>query len=309
MRDSHSVSGGTIPGAAGQPAFTLERRDPSPIPIMIAVPHAGRIYPPHLVEGMRSPGEAALKLEDRYVDLLARAVAQETGAALLIAHAPRAMIDLNRSVEEMDWDMLRKGPSPGRRVGRVGRRARSGLGLVPRRLPGIGELWKARIEEADLDSRIEGIHRPYHQAIEDCLGQLRTRWGAALLIDLHSMPPLAPRAPGDRAPEFVIGDRFGAACDGALCAAAFDELALQRRHVAHNRPYAGGYVLDRHAAPARGLHAVQIEICRSIYLDSRLAEPAEDRVGVIASVTALVRRLAGEVAALGRSNQLPMAAE
>ncbi|MBS1239591.1 MAG: N-formylglutamate amidohydrolase, partial [Proteobacteria bacterium] len=237
------------------------------------------------------------------------AVARETGAALLVAHAPRAMIDLNRAVEEMDWDMLRKGPPPGRRGGRVGRRARSGLGLVPRRLPGLGELWKVRIEESDLDARIEGVHVPYHQAIEDSMGQLRARWGAALLIDMHSMPPLSPRGPGERAPEFVLGDRFGATCDGALCAAAFDELNLQHRHAAHNRPYAGGYALDRHAAPERGLHALQLEICRTTYLDQRLAEPVDERGAITGAMIALVRRLADEVAALGRASQLPQAAE
>lgn len=308
-RDSRTAKGGAIPGASGQPAFTLTWTEPSPIPILIAVPHAGRVYPPNLVERMRSPGDAALKLEDRYVDLLASAVARETGAALLVAHAPRAMIDLNRAIEEMDWEMLRKGPPPGRRVGRVGRRARSGLGLVPRRLPGIGELWKARIEESELEARIDGIHKPYHDAIEDCLRQIKARWGAALLIDFHSMPPLSPRGPGEPTPDFVLGDRFGASCDGVLCAAAFDELGAQRRYAAHNRPYAGGYVLDRHAAPERGLHAMQIEICRSTYLDLRMAEPTADRALVTSAMVALVRRLAGEVAALGRAHQLPQAAE
>lgn len=308
-RDSQSLKGGLIPGSAGQPAFTLVRREPSPIPILIAVPHAGRLYPPGLVERMRSPGEAALKLEDRFVDLLAGVVAKETGAALLVAHAPRAMIDLNRAPEEMDWDMLAKGPPPGRRGLRVARRARSGLGLVPRRLPGLGELWKGRIEESELEARLGGIHRPYHDAIADCLAVLRARWGAALLLDLHSMPPLAPRGPGDATPEFVLGDRFGATCDGSLCAAAFDEFNAQRRQAAHNRPYAGGYVLDRHAAPDCGLHAIQLEVCRSTYLDARMAEPAEGLEGTAATVIALVRRLAGEVAALGRANQLPLAAE
>ena len=309
MRESHMVKGGTIPGAPGQAAYSLSRCEPSPIPVLIAVPHAGRSYPANLVERMRSPAEAALKLEDRYVDLLAGTVARETGAALLVAHAPRAMIDLNRAVEEMDWDMLRKGAPPGRSEQRVGRRARSGLGLVPRRLPGIGELWKQRIEESDLEARIEGVHSPYHQSLADSLKQLRTRWGAALLLDMHSMPPLGPRSSGEPAPDFVIGDRFGATCDGALCAAAFDEFSIQRRRAAHNRPYAGGYVLDRHGAPELGLHAMQLEICRSTYLDSRLAEPGPQLDEITETLVALVRRLAGEVAALGRSSQLPLAAE
>jgi len=301
--------GGAIPGLAGQAAFSLTRREPSPIPVLIAAPHAGRAYPPFLVERLRHPGEAVLRLEDRYVDLLASRVAEETGAALLVAHAPRAMIDLNRAVDEMDWEMMASGVPSGRSAGRVGRRARSGLGLVPRRLPGLGELWRQRIEEGDFEARVTGIHEPYHRALGEALVALRNRWGAALLIDMHSMPPLAPRSPGEPAAQFVVGDRFGSSCDGSLCAAAFDELALHGCPAAHNRPYAGGYVLDRHAAPLRGVHAIQMEICRSTYLDARMAEPTEGIDGVVAVMAALVRRLAAEVASLGGAGQLPQAAE
>lgn len=309
-RESAGLKGGAIPGLAGQAAFTLTRREPSLVPVLIAVPHAGRLYPPELLGRMRRPGETALRLEDRYVDLLASAVARETGAALLLAHAPRAMIDLNRAPGEMDWDMLRFGAPPGCRGERMSRRARSGLGLVPRRLPGMGELWRRPLEERDLEARLEGVHRPYHTAISDNLGRIRARWGAALLVDMHSMPPLSPHMPGEPAPEIVLGDRFGATCEGALCAAAFDELNRQRLIAAHNRPYAGGYVLERHAAPEQGIHALQVEICRSTYLDERLAEPAEDTMAaIILSLTALVRRLADETAALGRGAQFPQAAE
>ena len=135
---------------------------------------------------------------------------------------------------------------------------------------------------------------------------LRDRWGAALLIDLHSMPPLGPKRGADAAPDFVIGDRFGASCDGSLSAAALDHLAQAGCRAAHNRPYAGGYVLDRHAVPARGVHAMQVEICRSAYLDSRLREPGPGLAGVARVLTGLVRRMAEELAA-GR--RLPQAAE
>jgi N-formylglutamate amidohydrolase len=309
QRDSFASKGGEIPGAAGQSAFTLTRPDPSPIPIIIAAPHAGRNYPPGVVESMRNPSHSALKLEDRFVDLVAAAVARETGAALLIAHAPRAMIDLNRAEDEMDWDMLLHGPPPGRSNSHIARRARGGLGLVPRRLPDIGEIWNRRIEESELSARIENIHRPYHCALADCMDHLRARWGAALLIDMHSMPPLSPRITGESPPRFVIGDRFGATCDGTLCAAAFDEFTRLHQRAAHNRPYAGGYVLNRHSSPGRGLHAVQLEICRTSYLDSRLAEPGPGLERISEILSSLVRRMAAEVAALGRLGQLPQAAE
>jgi len=306
LRDSRGTRGGIIPGTAAQPAFTLAQREPAPVPILIAVPHAGRAYPAGLAALMRNQAAASLRLEDRFADLVAEAVARETGAALLIAHAPRAMIDLNRAPDDVDWDMVAGGaPEPRARLS-AGRRARSGLGLVPRRLPGLGELWKRRLTAEELAARVEQVHRPYHAALSAGLEALRDRWGAALLIDLHSMPPLGPKRGADAAPDFVVGDRFGASCDAALSSAAFDHFAQAGRRAAHNRPYAGGYVLDRHAAPARGLHALQVEICRSAYLDAQLQEPGAGLAAVVRVMAGLVRRLAEELAA---SRSLPQAAE
>jgi N-formylglutamate amidohydrolase len=298
--DSPPFRGGQIPGGAGAHAFSLAGADPSPIPVLIAVPHAGRAYPGSLLERMRNPGFAALRLEDRYVDKLAEQVARATGAMLLTAQAPRAMIDLNRACDDIDWDMF------GRRApGDVGSytpgRARSGLGLIPRRLPGLGELWKRRHDETELDARIAGIHQPYHETLASALAGLRDRWGAALLLDLHSMPPLTLRG-GQPAPEFVLGDRFGVTCHGSLVGSAFTYFATMRRAAAHNRPYAGGYVLERHGAPHEGLHALQLEVDRSSYLDSRLAEPGRGFAAMAGLLTGLVRQLAGDVAALGQLN-------
>ncbi|MBC2666477.1 N-formylglutamate amidohydrolase [Novosphingobium flavum] len=296
--DSAWVEGGEVPGLPGAAAFVLSRGEPSAIPVLIAVPHAGRLYPPALVERMRNPGFAALRLEDRYVDRLARGVAAATGAGLLIAQAPRAMIDLNRATDDVDWDMfIHAEGTPPEALPTPGRRALSGLGLIPRRLPGIGEVWKRRHDRSELDARIAGIHEPYHAALAEALDDLRDRWGAALLLDLHSMPPLALR--GAPPPEFVVGDRFGATCSGAVIASAFAWFAENRRIAAHNRPYAGGYVLERHARPRRQVHALQLEIDRARYLDSRLAEPGPGFAGMIELLAGLVRRLAVEVATLG----------
>ena len=302
--DSHRSVGGNIPGSSGLHAFTLSGPEPSPIPVLIAVPHAGRSYPGSLLERMRNPGFAALRLEDRYVDQLAENVAAATGATLLIAHAPRAMIDLNRAADDIDWEMFGCGGPPDVGSYTPGRRARSGLGLIPRRLPGLGELWKRRHDEDELAARISGIHEPYHASLAEVLADLRDRWGAALLLDLHSMPPLALRG-AQAPPEFVLGDRFGASCHGSLIGSAFAYFAEMRRGAAHNRPYAGGYVLERHAAPADGLHAMQLEIDRSSYLDSRLTEPGRGFAAIGHLLAGLVRRLAVEVAALGRLRSPP----
>jgi N-formylglutamate amidohydrolase len=296
--DSQTQRGGRIPGTPGHPAFLLTRPEPSPIPVLISVPHAGRAYPDTLLGTMRSPEVSALRLEDRYVDRIGRAVARETGAALLVAHAPRAMIDLNRAPDDIDWEMFGRGERPADATGLPSRRARSGLGLIPRRVPGIGELWNRRHREEELRARVEQVHEPYHDALSQTLAALRDRWGAALLLDLHSMPPV-PARPGLQSPEFVIGDRFGATCNGAVVASAFACLGEQGRAAAHTRPYAGGYTLERHARPSRGVHTIQLEIDRSIYLDSQLREPGEGLDASVEALVALVRRLGDAIGDLG----------
>jgi N-formylglutamate amidohydrolase len=304
--ESPGLGLGEVPGADGHPAFTLSLDRAPPLPVLIAVPHAGRIYPPELAQAMRSHATSTLRLEDRFVDLLAAQVARDTGAGLLVAHAPRAMIDLNRSPDDVDWEMISGAKPEGRARLAAGRRARSGLGLVPRRLPGLGELWRRRLTQAELAERLDRVHRPYHATLAKALEALRDRWGAVLLIDLHSMPPLGAKGGADPAPDFVVGDRFGASCDTALSAAALDHFAAAGRRAAHNRPYAGGYGLDRHAAPQRGVHALQIEVCRSAYLDAALREPGPGLASVARVLSHLVRRMAGE---LPTDRRLPQAAE
>lgn len=294
--------GGSIPQLDEVPAFELVAPEPSEIPVLIAVPHAGRRYPPALIERMRHPGHAALRLEDRLVDELGEAVAAATGASLLIAHAPRAMIDLNRAADDIDWDMVSGADhaAPAVSASSPSRRALSGLGLIPRRLPGIGELWKRRLDRADLEGRLRAVHGPYHAALSEALGRLRERWGAALLIDLHSMPTLSLRGPCP-SPAFVVGDRFGSTCAGALVASAFAWFGAAGETAAHNRPYAGGYVLERHAAPKNNIHAFQLEVDRARYLDSRLAERGAGFERMVGLLTGLVRALAREVAEMGQA--------
>lgn len=288
------------------PAFVLTVPDGLPLPVLIAVPHAGRRYPPTVTAAMRNPSWGPSRLEDRFVDLLGEGIAEATGAALLVAQTARAMIDLNRAPDDIDWSMVSDRGSRRALHSAANRRARSGLGLVPRRLPGLGEVWRHRLPARELEERIQSIHKPYHETIKVTLERLRDRWGAALLIDLHSMPPLRP--PGNGA-EFVIGDRFGASCSPMLTALTLQRLAAVQRRVAHNRPYSGGYGLDHHAAPARGIHALQIEVCRTSYLDGQLDKPGPRLPAVVRTLTQLVRSLAHEVAALGSFGALRDAAE
>ena len=298
--------GGAIPGTPGQAAFTFAGPGPSALPVLIAVPHAGRTYPRALLERMRNPATAALRLEDRHADTLAEAVAAQTGAGLLVAHAPRALVDLNRAPDDVDWEMFGLA-APERDRAPSGQRARTGLGLVPRRLPGFGELWKRRHAPDDLDRCLADVHGPWHAAVARELAALRERWGVAVLLDFHSMPPL-PASGRRRGAQVVLGDRFGASSHGALVAGAFSQLAAAGWLAAHNRPYAGGFTLQHHAAPLRGIHGLQVEIDRAIYLDSRLEEPGSGLAEVAGVLAGLVRTLADEAVRLA-SGESRLAAE
>ncbi len=300
--------GGRIPGT-NEPAFLVQATEKPECPVLIAAPHGGRNYPPQVIDRMRDPRYSQLRLEDRLIDLLAVEIARETGAPLILARAPRAMLDLNRADDDMDWTMVAEGAPADAPHSRANRRARSGLGLIPRRLSGLGEIWRSRHTQEEVNARIQHIHEPYHRAMSDSLSTIRRRWGTALLLDLHSMPPLKKRHPDDQPAEFVVGDRFGASSNGMLSATALRFLARNQRRAAHNRPYAGGYVLDRHGKPSLGIHAMQLEVCRSLYLDSRYEE-ASARMPVVAKLLAgLVRELAGELLSSAGGRDLRQAAE
>lgn len=304
-----------------QPAFVHVAPRHMPLPVLIAVPHAGRAYPAQVSAQMRDPKHSQLRLEDRRIDTVGVDVAKATGTGLLVAHAPRAMLDLNRAADDIDWGMVAKPKGfdkaafvaslaqPVRPVGSGNARARSGLGLVPRRLPGSGEIWRSHLSHVELRRRIDQIHTPYHEFLERELARIRDAWGAALLIDLHSMPPLRKREGEEQAPRIVLGDRYGVSCDGALANSAFRYLDHNGCVTAHNRPYSGGYVLDRHARPAKGIHAIQVEVCRSMYLDAAFDKTTSGAKILAKLLAGLVRILGAETAGLGSGGQMPQAAE
>ncbi|MEO1220591.1 MAG: N-formylglutamate amidohydrolase, partial [Pseudomonadota bacterium] len=161
----------------------------------------------------------------------------------------------------------------------------------------------------EIKRRIEQIHQPYHDFLDKELQRIRDAWGAALLIDLHSMPPLRRRSGEERAPRIVLGDRYGASCDSVLADHAFRYLEHHGCQTAHNRPYSGGYVLDRHARPARGIHGIQIEVCRTTYLDTAFSETTPNAKSLAQMLAGLVRVLGAETAGLASGGQVAQAAE
>ncbi|MGN6590810.1 MAG: N-formylglutamate amidohydrolase [Sphingomicrobium sp.] len=248
------------------------------LPVLLSVPHSGRDYPDWLV-AMASGGKPALTtLEDPFVDRLVWRALQR-GCGAVIARTPRAAVDCNRSEDEIDPSVV-----DGARRGRVSARARGGLGIVPARTQQHGYLWRRAISPGQLDERLTQAHRPYHSAIEAQLALLTAKFGCALLLDCHSMPP-----PPDGIPPVVFGDCRGRTADRWI---STDALAICGRlgfEAGLNDPFAGGHVIERHAQPGAGIHALQLEIDRRCYLDARLSKPGPgfDRVAALIEVLAV----------------------
>lgn len=251
-------------------------------PIVISVPHAGTLYSPALLAAARLPHGLTL-LEDRLVDLVA--VAARADETMLVQRTPRAAIDLNRSEDERD-PLVDDGALP---QAHPSAKVRSGLGLVPRRAGNSGELWRRRFTGTEIERRIARDHRPYHHALAAALMAARARFGVAVLIDVHSMPPLG----GERA-RVVLGDRFGQAAGGRLVERLEGVVRDAGHRVALNVPYAGGYILERHGHPAQGLHAVQVELDRTLYLDAGLRKPGAGFARTVALLRAMLAALADE---------------
>ena len=259
------------------------------LPVLLSVPHSGREYPQWLAANAVR-GRAGLEcLEDPLVDRLVwRAVAKGIGA--IVARAPRAAIDCNRSAEETDPVVIIDAGNHA-----VGTRARGGLGIVPSRSAPHGRLWRQPIDQAELARRIAEAHSPFHEAVGQALERLYASHGWALLIDCHSMPRRNGQA------GIVIGDRHGGSADPRLSLEAIRVARDAGWSAALNDPYAGGHIVERHGRPERGIHAIQVEIDRSCYLarDLRSPGPGFDRAA------RLIERLAFDLAeAFGASGAI-----
>jgi N-formylglutamate amidohydrolase len=273
-----------MPHDPAEPPFIRTGPEDPSSPVVLSVPHAGRAYSPALLKASRLPLHKLESLEDRLVDRLVwRAV--QAGATALVALAPRAEIDLNRDEREMDPSLVAPPLAAGKLLQSA--RTRGGLGLVPSRIAGSGAIWFNRIASAELDRRVASIHRPYHAALADLLARARARFGVAILLDCHSMPPRLPASPGEAG--VVLGDRYGTSIAPSYVAAAAAAAQAQGFTTARNHPYAGGHITARHGRPAENIHALQIEIDRSLYLapDLRAPGPGFDRTArMLAAVAA-----------------------
>lgn len=240
------------------------------IPAVVGVPHAGRQYPRDFVEQSRLSAHALRRSEDAFVDLLAAEV-PGLGVPLLLAQFPRAYLDVNREPYELDPRMF-EGRLPAF-VNTRSMRVAGGLGTIPRIVGDGQDIYARRLPAAEATNRIERFYKPYHAGLRGLLAQTRRHFGQCVLIDLHSMPSSGLERDSGARPDIILGDRFGTSAHAAIVDEAEAALRQAGFSVSRNRPYAGGYITEHYGQPRSQVHALQIEINRSLYMNETTIEP------------------------------------
>ncbi len=233
------------------------------VPFVFNSPHSGRTYPQPFLSESQLDALEIRRSEDYFVDELFGAAAG-LGAPLLAANFPRAFVDVNREPYELDPRMF-DGPVPAF-VNSSSLRVAGGLGTIPRLVAENMEIYGRPMPLRDALRRIDALYRPYHDELRGLLVKTHSLFGYGVLIDCHSMPANAQAGSRNR-PDFVIGDRYGTSASEELSQLTIEILQDLGYSVSRNKPYAGGFITEHYGRPGRGLHALQIEVNRGLYVD------------------------------------------
>jgi N-formylglutamate deformylase len=259
------------------------------VPLLYDSPHSGREYPPDF--GAAAPLEQLRRAEDAHVDGLIDA-APAHGVTVLLALVPRCYIDLNRAADDVDPEMLEDpGPDWSPTV-----KSERGLGLIRKLVMPGQPVYDRQLTRREVRDRIERVYLPYHDALRRLADGLLARHGRVWHVNWHSMKSvgnaMTPDGPDAVRPDFVVGDLNGTSADAAFTDTAAGLLRELRFTVAVNQPYAGGRIVRVLGDPAAGVHSIQIEINRRLYLDEPHAVKSDRFLGMRADLDRFTRRLA-----------------
>ncbi len=220
------------------------------VPLLVSIPHLGTTIPPELRDGY-VPRALDVEDADWHLDRL-YAFAREIGASVLMPTVARYVIDLNRPPD--DTPMY-----PGA----------SNTELCPTRFFNGDPLYREgrAPDVAERERRRDAYWQPYHAALAAELERLKAVHGFALLWDAHSIRSEIPWLFDGRLPDLNIGTAAGASADPRIADAVVQACAgVPGVSSVLNGRFKGGYITRRYGRPAEHVHAVQLEMCQSTYM-------------------------------------------
>jgi N-formylglutamate amidohydrolase len=258
-------------------------------PIIFNSPHSGSVYPHEFLNASRIDLGALRRSEDSFMDELIGGLS-DRGFPVVRVNFPRSYVDVNREPYELDPRMF-SGRLPSFANTRSMRVA-GGLGTIPRVVGDGQEIYRERLAVDDALARIEALYKPYHRALRRLINKAHQAFGMMVVVDCHSMPSIGVSRDEPRRPDVVIGDRYGTSCAALLPDRVEETMGRLGYSVGRNKPYAGGFITEHYGNPASGLHTIQLELNRAIYMDERRRERGPRFAQVIADFASLADALA-----------------
>ncbi|WP_234854804.1 N-formylglutamate amidohydrolase [Paracoccus everestensis] len=263
----------------------IDRPDRWASGVIFGSPHSGRAYPDWFLEGTKLPPETLRSSEDAFVDRLI-ACAPSFGAVTIRAQVPRAIVDLNRAPDEIDPLVVRGVPRHP-----LNQRTLAGLGVIPRVVSQGRAILERPIDRAEAERRIDAYWRPYHQALASLIAEARSRFGQAILIDMHSMPHDALNHLHGARPDMVLGNRHGLSAAAHVSDAIVTAIEAEGWRIRRNSPFAGAYICSAYGRPGANVHVVQLEIDRALYMDEKAIVPHDGFDDVAVRMARVIRKL------------------
>jgi N-formylglutamate amidohydrolase len=271
------------------PSFEIVEPATWRAPIIFNSPHSGSVYPAEFLTASRIELPALRRSEDSFMDELIGGLS-ERGFPIVRVNFPRSYVDVNREPYELDPRMF---------IGRLpsfantrSMRVAGGLGTIPRVVGDGQEIYRERLSVEDALARIEAFYKPYHRALRRLINKAHQAFGMVVVVDCHSMPSIGVSRDEPRRPDVVIGDRYGTSCAPMLPDMVEQSMTGLGYSVGRNKPYAGGFITEHYGNPASGLHAIQLELNRAIYMDERRRERGPRFSQVTEDFAALAEALA-----------------
>ena len=275
-------------------SILVERPQQPTLPLVVSSPHSGRNYSKEFIASSVLTPLRLRSSEDSFVEEIF-GNAPNLGASFIKALFPRVFVDVNREPFELDPTMF-SGPLPDYATIQNSRIS-AGLGTIARVVSNGEQVYTKKLDYSEIENRINYFYQPYHQALETLIEETKKKFGYCILLDCHSMPSgsTGPRGSSKlkitRHVDIVLGDCHGTSCHPTIIGFAAEFLSDLGFTVRRNTPFAGGFITRNYGKPREGVHSLQIELNRGLYMDEYRIERLEGIVPLTNDMTNLVKEL------------------
>lgn len=241
--------------------FNIIEPTASQVPIIISSPHSGTFFPEEVASQLYPEYVANPDDTDWFIHQLYD-FAPSMGIKMITANYSRWVIDLNRDPES----------APLYNDGRVI------TGLVPSTNFNGDPLYKSEApDRQEIQRRLEAYYLPYHRKVEELIAETKAKFGKALLFDAHSIRKVVLGIRKEAFPDLILGDNDGESASEEVIDAAYAALGTSGKDLQHNYPFKGGHITRSFGRPSEYVHALQLEMAKTNYMDDSETEYHTDR--------------------------------